>query len=382
MTKLIPLVLVCLCVTYISNAQIIQPGTKVDILPGTKLLTNRTINIGDNATLNNNGDIYFAGDLYNNGNKNLTGNFIAKGEKNQVIGGADSFSIANLALANSKGASLNSKVAIINNLNLQSGVLYTSDDNPILFTATAQSPQESIEQGYIYGTAVMEPRNVGTGELSFLGTYISAGSDLGSVSIVRKTGENAIKTIGASNSIASNWEINTTVKEAEGHNVSFSWISVFDNEQDVDKLILFGNVKFDTSRYISLDRSLGIDKPLTTNFVTKQHTYSRVGLDYIDRKYTLANILAQVNTIEKVKITTFPNPANDHINLLLENFEGWATGVRIRLTDAYGKVISEKVYPLNGNLITIDNLGSLAQGVYRLLISRGQKTELVNFFKS
>src|SRR5690606_37754625 len=102
-------------------------------------------------------------------------------------------------------------------------------------------------------------------------------------------------------------------------------------------------------------------------------------IDYVNRTFTLANGQAQVNTLPKIKITTFPNPATDHINVLLENFEPWAGLTRIRVTDAYGKVISEDTYNINGNMITVRNLGHLAPAMYRLFIMRGKKVNVVNF---
>jgi len=109
--------------------------------------------------------------------------------------------------------------------------------------------------------------------------------------------------------------------------------------------------------------------------------YMRKGLDYMNRTLTLAVKHAQSKTLPEVKITTFPNPATDHINILVENLEDWANAGVFRITDAYGKLMTSKVYILNGNMITINDIGSFPSGVYRLVFSRGQLVKVVNFIK-
>lgn len=380
-----PLLLSALCLSAVlsirTSAQVIQSGTTVTIQQGTSLATNSLLNIGENAQLLNNGTVLLAGDIENNGNRQLSGNFIMNGKSDQLIGGADSFSFTRLTINTSKSVNVNSRVAIIQNLELEKGVINTSNIYPMVFTPSAQNPKETRD-AYINGTAIMEYRPVGTSALNFLGAEISSGGDMGNVQVVRVTGNDGVIPIGQNNSIASKWTINSSEAKTEGHDVSFSWLPVFDNNNDPTTLGLFGNLLVDQDKYIKLSPQNRFNIPVSVNAVTEMRTCTRMELDYINRTFTVATGEALTTVTETAKITTYPNPATDHINLLLENYEEWATNVQIPLTDAYGKVISQKIYPLNGNLITIDNLGILSPGIYRLYVSRGQLVQVVNFVKN
>ena len=363
------------------QAQSLEAGTTLTIEPGTTLTTNRTLEINQDSKLLNNGNIYLGGDLINNGDKELSGRFYMEGKSDQQIDGADSFSFKYLHLNTASKVGVNSKIAIIDELVLERGVLQTSETNPVVFLSTAQSPAET-KDGYVEGTAIMNERAVGTGSLNFPGGGISAGTDLGNVGIVRTTGEEAILKIGTDNSIASNWVINTSVEDAKGHDISLSWVPAFDNNHNPDNVSLFANTSFDKERFVKLNDFNRVAQPTVVNMVTELRTCTKEELDFINRTFTLAEGIALTTVSEKNKITTFPNPATDYINVLLENYETWATNVQVKVTDAFGKEISQVVYIIDGSLIKISNLGSLAPGLYRMFIAHGQNVQVVNFVKN
>ena len=363
------------------QAQSLEAGTTLTIEPGTTLTTNRTLEINQGSKLLNNGNIYLGGDLINNGDKELSGRFYMEGKSDQQIDGADSFSFKYLHLNTANKVSANSKIAIVDELVLERGVLQTSETHPVVFLPTAQSPAET-KDGYVEGTAIMNERAVGTGSLNFMGVGISAGTDLGNVGIVRTTGEEAILKIGTDNSIASNWVINTSVEDAKGHDISLSWVPAFDNNHNPDNVSLFANTSFDKERFVKLNDFNRVAQPTVVNMVTELRTCTKEELDFINRTFTLAEGIALTTVSEKNKITTFPNPATDYINVLLENYETWATNVQVKVTDAYGKEISQVVYIIDGSLIKISNLGSLAPGLYRMFIAHGQNAQVVNFVKN
>ena len=363
------------------HAQRLEPGTTIVIEEGTELITNSALEVRENSKLVNNGTVYLANDLVNNGNAAFTGKFYFNGKTDQEISGSDSFAFTSLHLNTANKVRLNSKVAIIDELILERGVLQTTVNNPVVFLPVAQSPAET-KDGYVEGTAIMSERAVGTGSLNFLGVGVSAGTDLGNVGIVRTTGEEAILKIGTDNSIASNWVINTSVEDAKGHDISLSWVPAFDNNHNPDHVSLFANTSFDEKRFVKLNDFNRVDQPTVVNMMTELRTCTKEELDFINRTFTLAEGSALTTVSEKNKITTFPNPATDHINVLLENYETWATNVQVKVTDAYGKEIYQVVYIIDGSLIKISNLGSLAPGLYRMFIAHGQNIQVVNFVKN
>lgn len=365
---------------FYAHGQTIQSNTNFAVQNGTTVTTTQDIDIASGAALINSGNIEFKGNLNNSGERLIAGNLLANGSREQTIGGADSISFANLAVDNRAGVQLVSDVTMLSTLTLTRGVVTVGNDDVLYFGQDAASPVEQRD-AYIHGKAVMNERPVGTEALSFLGVFISSGTDLGNVSLIRNTGSSAVQTIGTGSSIAGNWEIKTSEKNAEGHDVTFSWIDVYDNGLSPENMSLFGTLDFDEGRYVRLDNRVFGRSPMAYFATTGKRLYMRTQLDHIDREYTIANFLAQANTIEPNTITAFPNPATDHINLLLENYEPFKSHVLIRIGDATGRIFFKNTYPVNGNVIRIDDLAMLPQGVYRIFLNYGSTMEMVNFTK-
>lgn len=96
----------------------------------------------------------------------------------------------------------------------------------------------------IDGTVSIDPRPVGTGSIDLLGVSIAAGAadDLGNVTITRNSGTSAVVSQGANSSISVTWNITVDTQPINsGRNVSFTWLSDFDNGKDVSNVSVFRN---------------------------------------------------------------------------------------------------------------------------------------------
>ncbi len=370
----------CFCAVGTLQAQVLQSGTLVDVKSGTSIVTSEGIDINTGAELRNEGSITFAKDLNNNGVAFIGGDMIAAGRVQQTIGGLDSLSFNNLTVNNKAGVTLGSKSSITNRLTMEEGIFTTSELTPVILKPTAENFAEH-RSSYISGTSIMEPRNIGTNALDYMGVAISAGDDLGNVTVVRRTGNNAVMQIGNSETIEANWDIETSTENPAGHDLALSWVDPLNNNLDIPRMSLYGNVYFDEARYVKLDAKVLTIEPISQKLTTGLVTYSRTNLDYINRRYTVSDFIAQQDEMPIARITTWPNPVTDRIHVLLENYEVFATAVKIAITDETGKIYHTEVHPLNGNIIILDNLGWLPNGLYRLIISRGLRYQVSNFVK-
>jgi hypothetical protein len=179
--------------------------------------------IGSNTLTMNNA-------LFTSAGGTLTGGSSSKISFTGTVANATlpSVTLNTLTLNNSKGLTLTGNVTITNLLTLTSGILKT-DVNNLYFTSTAINPTET-NSNHIDGYAVMNARTVGTGSLNFLGCYFAAGSDnLGSVTVTRTTGTNAVYTNNNSKSIACNWDITAANQPVSGRNMTYNWFSAYDN---------------------------------------------------------------------------------------------------------------------------------------------------------
>lgn len=361
----------------------VKTGSTLTVNPGTTILTSGDISIEPLGILSNQGSIAFKGNLVNNGTPEISGVLTANGDDIQFIDGADSFAIRNLHVNNASGITLNTRLAITNTLTLNRGVLSSDDVHPLHFTGNSLSPMETVD-GYINGTAILDPRYVGQG-FSFLGFDVISpvGDDIGMFWLTRKTGTDAVTTIGDEASISVNWQPGNESPNGTNvgaYDISLSWLPVFDNGKDLNSLILYGTSDYTPNEYIMLNNESV--QGVKVDEMSEMRSYKRLGLDYIGRKMTLSGRKAITATIPKITITTFPNPATDHISFLVQNVEPWVTDFVVKITDAYGKVFGEYIFPHTGNLITVRDMGHFPVGMYRAFISRGQKTTVVNFYKN
>ena len=137
--------------------------------------------------------------------------------------------IATLVMNRTNGAILGNQSITVNNATFTLGDLFTNAAGRIKFGASATNPAESTNSK-INGYAEMNLRAVGTGALNFLGFNMAAGTDnVGSMTLVRRTGATGINTFNSNQSIAATWDITSTSEPAAGRNISFSWRAAFDN---------------------------------------------------------------------------------------------------------------------------------------------------------
>lgn len=173
----------------------------------------------------------------------------------EIQGGTNTNTFYNIEIDNTQGVRLQSNISLENNLILTNGIFNTST-NEIIFTSNypeANTPNES-NTAYILGLARMENKSVGTGTLNFLGVNIAGSDDIGNVNILRNTGTSAIQTLanGAS-SIASTWNINVGQQPSSNRILTFTWLEIFDNANDVQNITFW---RRENNTWLSLQEDL------------------------------------------------------------------------------------------------------------------------------
>lgn len=137
---------------------------------------------------------------------------------------------------------LNGNLLINNAVTLTDGNINVNSGELRLGTSASDITEISISQ--IAGMVTMDPRAVGTGAISLLGVSIAANAadNLGNVSISRSTGTGAIIVDGPNSSIAANWDITVDTQPTNaGRDVTFTWLSDFDNAIDMAQVSVFRN---------------------------------------------------------------------------------------------------------------------------------------------
>ncbi|MFA5011874.1 MAG: kelch repeat-containing protein [Ignavibacteria bacterium] len=120
---------------------------------------------------------------------------------------------------------LSDNLTIDGTLTLTSGILNTKDDYTLTLGENVANPTES-ETSNINGTIIIV-KTVGTSAFHFFGCNMSAGDNIGILTLIRKTGSSGASTINNYNSIAESWQFSSTVSGSR--NVTLSWHSVRDN---------------------------------------------------------------------------------------------------------------------------------------------------------
>lgn len=209
-------------------------GSEAQTIPVFKYYNLNVSNSGANITLANSGTIYIAG-TFTPGSSSfgtITGSTI---EYNGTIAQTqNAFTFNNITLNNNTGLTLTGDCIVNGALNLTNGKLKTLSN--VLYFGTSATLSAENDTNYVEGIAFMFPRNVGTGTINFLNCNVQGSVDLGDVSISRRTGQEGIITIGSYSSIASRWNITTSVTMSGTRDVSYTWPSVLDNGN------LFSNV--------------------------------------------------------------------------------------------------------------------------------------------
>lgn len=184
-------------------------------------------NSGANITLANNGTIYIAGTFAPSSTSfaNTAGSTIEfNGTSAQTLG---EFTFNNITLNNTNGLTLTGDCTVNGAFTLTNGIFHTSDK--VLYFGTSATISAEDNTKYIDGIAFMFPRNVGTGTINFLNCNIQGSADIGDVSISRRTGTAGIVSVGSYSSIASRWNITTSIIMNGTRDVSYTWPSILDN---------------------------------------------------------------------------------------------------------------------------------------------------------
>lgn len=236
-------------------AQFVNSGTNIKCVisaAGVIRVDGNLKNI-NSASFINNGQIDITNDFYNDATSTFTSGGSSKIkfcgtslQKVEFLNGT--FNLNDVEINNSNGVDLLNDVEISGTMTLTSGIIrtYNSLDNPytlntLSFSTNADNPSESTNS-YILGEVKMNSRNVGTGQLDFIGFKIYSGADdLGNVEIIRTNGNDGIIETGSYTSIACNWVINADNQPASGRNLELLWLSDFDNNKDLANMIIYNS---------------------------------------------------------------------------------------------------------------------------------------------
>ncbi len=123
---------------------------------------------------------------------------------------------------------LSDNLSINSSLTLTSGILNTTDSYTLTLGENATNPTET-ETAYINGKVTII-KNVGTGSFHFIGCNMTAGDNIGILTLTRTSGPSGASNINNYNSIADNWNMTTTVSGSRS--VALYWHSPQDNGND------------------------------------------------------------------------------------------------------------------------------------------------------
>jgi hypothetical protein len=137
--------------------------------------------------------------------------------------------ISSMVVNRTNGATLSNQPITVTTATFTLGDLNTNTLGRLKFSLTATSPTES-GASKIIGYAEMVSRAVGMGAVDFLGMSVAAGTnDVGSMTIVRRTGPGHENVFNSNESISVSWDVTATTNPAAGRSVLFRWLPAFDN---------------------------------------------------------------------------------------------------------------------------------------------------------
>lgn len=334
-----------------------MPGTSVRVFPRTELSSGDVLVSDGSATVTVSGALRItSGSLTNNGNLDVPGQLAMEG--GDQIDGTTPFHAGTLRINTPDGVVVYNEVTVEDSMMMQHGVVTVDTSTPLHFGLSATSPEE-WHDSYIEGRAIMDARQVGGGALPpFLGCSITGGSDLGSVSIIRTTGPEAIISEGGNESIAANWQVRTSVNPAlPNRHMTFFWLPVHDNGKNTSAMDLYGSLlgRHDYEKVNTNSISAG-DKEW------RVYTQHRIGR--FNQTFTLSDIynpLTEPAVGQSIK-RIFPNPFTDHLEVEMENTRDYP--VQVRIVSADGRLVYQGTHQPANNTLHLDNLGYLPQGNY------------------
>ncbi len=339
---------------------LITPGTAIVVQQGTSMVFAQNLGIQSGGTLNTDGNIIMnAGSFADTGTAlfTSTSSLVYNGVTAQQLYIPAPLTLGTLVLNNSNGLAPNNSITILDSLVLVNGIYYTDTTTPIHFANSAANPAES-NISRIIGRAIMDPVVVGTNAVNFLGCSMAAGSDMGTVTIVRNSGPAAVAIIGLGDtSIAQNWAIGSTNNTANpSRNITFSWLSSVDNNRDMHTIYPYST---EGAGYVALNntaRDVSATDPrvyqLAVNSYNKLFTFSDhnpVGVKTIQ--------------VAETKVTAFPNPFGSVLSLSIVKEDD--EPVQVRVMDMSGKTMMANTYKAGRTtVISLTEVGGLPVGSY------------------
>lgn len=166
---------------------------------------------------------------------------IFEGNNEQRIQGTTETGYYNIRLNNSSTESviLDNNITVNNELFFEDGNL-TTGSNRLNLAATATISGEKDDAKVIGEVATT--RNLGTSSGSFgnMGFELSSGSDnIGNVTVIRSTGEDAVRTVFGADGLERSWDITADSQPSNGRTLTFSWLSSEDNNVDLENAATF-----------------------------------------------------------------------------------------------------------------------------------------------
>jgi len=129
---------------------------------------------------------------------------------------------------------------------------------------------------------------------------------------------------------------------------------------------------FDKEQYLLLN--IAVQPSISSNFIR-----SAMIIDYV-RVYQQAPVSTNVYDDENYQVSVYPNPFTDALNIQLG--QEAEEKITLSLFSLDGRLAVRHVGHIDNNKITLNNLGSLAGGIYFLNISDGHVSRSIKIIKN
>jgi len=368
MNKIIALAVLGVVFSSVSGvAQItVTPGTTLSVTGGTTMTMSHDVNISNGGTLVATGAVLMeGGNFSNNGSAvfNGTSALVYNGSTPQQLNTVAPLNVSTLVLNNPSGLTPDNSITINNQLVLNNGILYADTSTPIHFANSASYPTER-NQSRIVGRAILDPIAVDTNALNFLGCNIVAGTDMGTVSIVRNSGPEALVFIDGDVSIAQNWIIASSANAAgPSRNVTFSWLSAVDNNRGMTAIFPYASDSTGNG-YTALNTTA---RDVSS---TDPRVYQLPNLNSYNRLFTFSDhnpVGIKTVTAVTAKVSAFPNPFGSVLSLGITKDDD--EPVQVRVMDMTGQTVLSNTYKAGrSTVIALTEVGNLAVGTYLVAV--------------
>ncbi|GAB3587574.1 T9SS type A sorting domain-containing protein [Hymenobacter daeguensis] len=270
--------------------------------PGGLMAMPSYLTVGSGATLTNEGQLDFGGDLTNNGTVTVpvtpAAQLRAMGVAGlQTLTGSAALPVQNLTVNNAAGIATATPLSVAGTITLTNGLVAIGSSTPITLLTTATDPVETTGARLV-GPVVMASRSVGAASFGpFLGlTMPSGGGNIGSITVTRVTGPTGITTVAGRSSVAVYWDVTSSAGGNPKRKMYFSWLSVLDNGRDMTKATSWRS----TAPYTTWSRAAG---PMTdvSGSDPRQFNPPTATTEDVPGRFTISDL----NTPLPVELTAF-----------------------------------------------------------------------------